>query len=455
MSIKRYPKYQTTDAPWLSEVPSHWRVERLKYSISSCRNGIWGSDPQGNEDDIPCVRVADFDRNRMRVQLSDPTVRNVLPNERRGRVLQRGNLLLEKSGGGDLQPVGFVVLYDDASAAVCSNFVAKVELAPGMDPGFWRYLHFAIYAARVNTRSINQTSGIQNLDQDRYFNELSPFPPLEEQRAIASFVDRATREIDALVVEQERLIELLEEKRQTVISHAVTKGLDPTVSMKESGTDWLGEVPSHWRIERLKYSIVSCRNGIWGSEPLGNEDDIPCVRVADFDRILMRVQLSNPTIRNVLSNEQKGRVLVRGNLLLEKSGGGDLQPVGFVVLYDDASAAVCSNFVAKAELAPGMDPSFWRYLHFAIYAAGVNTRSINQTSGIQNLDQHRYFNELVPFPPLTEQLMIAAFIDASTQEIDALVAEASHVITLLRERRSAMISAAVTGQIDVSQLEAA
>ena len=117
---------------------------------------------------------------------------------------------------------------------------------------YWRYLHCAAYSTRITIRSINQTSGIQNLDQQRYFDETAPFPPYAEQTAIAAFVDRETAKIDRLVAEQERLIALLKEKRQAVVSHAVTKGLDPNAPMKDSGVEWLGAVPAHWNMKRLK-----------------------------------------------------------------------------------------------------------------------------------------------------------------------------------------------------------
>ena len=219
---------------WIGHVPSHWNIDRIKASIASARNGIWGDEPQGNENDIACVRVADFDRGRLRVKQLIPTMRSVTEKERADRVLRTGDLLLEKSGGGELQPVGQIVLYQLNTPAVCSNFVARVALKPGMCADYWNYVHSAAYAVGVNVGSINQTSGIQNLDQDRYFNERAPFPPEPEQTAIAAFLDRETAKIDALIAEQEKLIALLAEKRQATISHAVTRGLNPNTPMKLS-----------------------------------------------------------------------------------------------------------------------------------------------------------------------------------------------------------------------------
>jgi len=213
MSFPRYEEYKDSGVEWLGDVPMHWSIDRFKRSTKSCRNGIWGDEATGGETDIKCVRVADFDRDRLIVADDVPTVRSVTQAQQKDRILYPGNLLLEKSGGGENQPVGFVVLFGSDEPAVCSNFVAKVELAEGMCPSYWRYCHAAAYAVRLNYRSIKQTSGIQNLDQSQYLDELAPFPPPHEQHAIASFLDRETSKIDSLVAEQRRLVELLKEKR--------------------------------------------------------------------------------------------------------------------------------------------------------------------------------------------------------------------------------------------------
>lgn len=278
-------------------------------------------------------------------------------------------------------------------------------------------------------------------------------PPLEEQIAIASFLDRETAKIDALIAEQQRLIELLQEKRRSVISHAVTKGLNPNAPMKDSGVEWLGEVPEHWLVNRFKLSIESCTNGVWGDEASNDENDVICIRVADFDRHRLEArEPDEPTIRNVSDRDIEQRSLRNGDLLLEKSGGGDKQPVGAAVLYVGKSPSVCSNFVARMRLNKNMNPSFWRYAHYSAYSLRINTKSIKQTSGIQNLDQQQYFDEKVAYPPFEEQQEIANFLDHEGGKTDSLVTQQQRLIELLQERRSALISAAVTGQIDVRGL---
>lgn len=224
--FQAYPSYKSSAAPWFNKIPTAWTVDRIKASILRCKNGIWGDEAQGGDGDISCVRVADFDRESLVAKAEIPTIRFVTNKERQGRILQKGNLLLEKSGGGENQPVGFVVLYGQDSPAVCSNFVARMQLSEGMVPSFWRYFHAAAYSVRLNVGSINQTSGIQNLDQDRYFNERAPFPPQDEQEAIARFLDTETQRIDKLIEEQRNQIELLRERRAALIAEAVTGKID-------------------------------------------------------------------------------------------------------------------------------------------------------------------------------------------------------------------------------------
>ncbi len=235
MSFSAYPEYSESSVPWLGRVPSHWSVHRLKHSVATCKNGIWGDDPQGDDNDIACVRVADFNREKLVAAPENPTIRNVDASDLRFRRLQKGDLLLEKSGGGEKQPVGCVVLYEGPPGATCANFIARIALASEMSPSFWRYVHAAIYSANLNKRSIKQTSGIQNIDQQAYLDERVAFPPPDEQKQIADFLDHETARIDALIEEQQRLIELLAEKRQSVLSRAVTQGINANPAMTETG----------------------------------------------------------------------------------------------------------------------------------------------------------------------------------------------------------------------------
>jgi len=145
-----YPNYRDSGVEWLGEIPSHWEVMRLKTTVEGCINGTWGDEPDEGVNNLICVRVADFDRVGLKVGTDNLTVRSIPENQKRGKLLQSGDLLIEKSGGGEQQLVGAVVLFDLDIPAVCSNFIARMPVRTGREPSYLNYLHFALYAARIN-----------------------------------------------------------------------------------------------------------------------------------------------------------------------------------------------------------------------------------------------------------------------------------------------------------------
>lgn len=316
-----------------------------------------------------------------------------------------------------------------------------------------RFAHYLLRSKEYADHMAAISAGIRpnQWDLDPVQFAVTPLlvPPPGKQRAIADYLDRETAQIDTFIAKNEELIILLMERRSAVIAHAVTRGVDAGAALKASDVEWLGDVPSHWSIQRLASTVARARNGVWGAEPEGGGNDIRCVRVADFDRPMQRIHDDAHTLRKLTPSERAGRVLRNGDLLLEKSGGGEKSPVGFVVLYDRDEPAVCSNFVARVELRTGMDPKFWTYVHGAMYRLRITERSLKQSTGIQNLDQSAYFNEYVAVPPFVEQCAIAEQVERRTADIDTALSTARRGVALAQERRAALISAAVTGKIDV------
>lgn len=445
MSFPRYPEYKDSGVEWLGQVPEHWEVDRIKASIVSSKNGIWGDESKGDENDIPCVRVADFDRQKLRVELTEPTIRNVTSREREGRTLNKGDLLLEKSGGGENQPVGCVVLYDDERPAVCSNFVARVQLKPGMGSSFWRYVHAAAYAVRLTTGSINQTSGIQNLDQDRYFNERAAFPPPEEQTDIATFLDHETAKIDALVAEQEKLITLLQEKRQAVISHAVTKGLNPNVPMKDSGVEWLGEVPAHWSCIKLKHLVVESVAGPYGASLTKSMYASSGYRVYGQQQVIADdFSIGDYYISEEKYEEMRRYTVFEGDVLISVMG-----TIGKVaVVPKDCELGIINPRLVRYRCSDRIQA---RYMQRVLMSSKHQEHLYLESNGttMDGLNMLTLGRVPVPTPPIEEQTAILQYINQKLAEYDPLICKAEALIALLQERRTALISAAVTGQIDV------
>lgn len=443
----RYSEYTHVDRDWLAEVPAHWDFKRLKWTATACQNGMWGDDPTGDDDDIGCVRVADFDRDNYVVTNDiELTKRSIPKSKRNGRVLRRGDLLLEKSGGGDLQPVGALVLFDSDAEAVCSNFVARVVVADGYSASFLRYLHVGLYAARLNTRSMKQATGIQNLDSNQYFDEKVGLPPLGEQQTIATFLDRATARIDELIGKKERLIALLEEKRQAVISHAVTRGVNPNAMLVDSGCRWVRRVPEHWKVLPLRRISVRVDVGIAEAATHAYRDaGVPIIRSTNVRRNYVDTE-DMYYIDPEFAARNHSKFLNAGDLVTTRTGAN----LGMTaVVPNEYDQSQCFTLLVATLLPPHV-PEFFSYwmnstqnqYYFEVEGWGAGQHNLSVPI-IQRMP--------VPIPPPDEQKDIVDYIDRINKQIKTGNERIRDGIRYLKEYRTALISAAVTGQIDVRE----
>lgn len=445
MKYPRYPEYRASGVNWLGEVPAHWAVDRLKWSVNGCVNGIWGAEADGGDDDLICVRVADFDRVALRVDIDGPTLRSVTDAERSSRLLQRGDLLLEKSGGGATQPVGAVMQFDHDGDAVTSNFVARMPVADGFDSRFLTYLHAHLYAGRVNTRSIKQTTGIQNLDSQAYLGELVCYPPLDEQRAIAEFLDRETARIDALIATKRRFIALLQEKRAALISHVAARGLDSDVPLKKSGVEWFAMIPSHWQILPLKRRLQWVTSGSRGWATHYSDEGSLFIRIGNLTRTDIDLDLSDVQFVDPPDDSEGQRTAVEpGDLLLSITAF-----LGSVAVASaDIGRAYVSQHVALAR--PVSDLVDSRWLAYCLLSdAGKQQLEMAGYGGTKvqlGLDDVKKI--VVSIPPRHEQEQITRFLDKQTGALSDMMQTVDAAIERLSEHRTTLIAAAVTGKID-------
>jgi len=282
--------------------------------------------------------------------------------------------------------------------------------------------------------------GRWRLPTEQFNDFFFPLPPHEEQQTIAAFLDRETGKIDALIAEQQRLVELLAEKRQAVISHAVTKGLNHNVKMKDSSIEWLGEVPAHWELKPIK-AVASCNDEVL-EESTPKDFEIEYIEISGVDAA------QGITATDVLSfgdapsrarrRVKEGDVLVstvrtylRAIAPVSNPPANMIASTGFVVIRPRCVDSHFLGYVFRAE-----------FLISEVIArsVGVSYPAIN-ASDLMSLQ--------LPIPPSDEQIAIAIFLDTETAKFGTLTAEANRAIALLQERRSALISAAVTGKIDV------
>ncbi len=442
--LKPYPKYKDSGLPWLGPVPGHWEVRRLRASIVDCVNGIWGADPNG-EDDLVCIRVADFDRVNLRVSLKKKTLRAVSPSARSRRLLKKGDLLLEKSGGGDLQPVGVVVLYHHDEQAVCSNFVARMPLADGYNSHFINFLHFTLYAYRINVRSIKQTTGIQNLDGKAYLSEPVAFPPAEEQAAIVRFLDWTNARLERAIRAKRKVIALLTEQKQAIIHRAVTRGLDPSVPLKPSGIPWLGDIPKHWEVRKLR-SLFRTQGS--GTTPSGDRyygGLINWVMSGDLNDSVVRV--TRRTVHEQALTAYSTLKLYPANSLVVAMYGATIGKTGILAGNACTNQACC----VLAHALPDVNASLFQLV---LQTAKPHLLREAYGGGQPNINAEVVRSLRVPFPSLKEQNSILAHVDEATSKLTTTISRLEREIELLREYRTRLIADVVTGKLDVREAAA-
>ncbi len=275
-------------------------------------------------------------------------------------------------------------------------------------------------------------------------------PPLHEQTAIAAFLDRETAKIDGLVAEQRRLMELLKEKRQAVISHAVTKGLNPHAPMKPSGIEWLGDVPEHWEVCAARRVIARIEQG-WSPECFA--------RPAEPGE---RGVLKTGCVNRGAFNEQENKALpdtllpmleyeVRpGDVLMSRASGSPELVGSTAYVHAVRPRLMLSDKAFRIHPEPAIDKRFFATAFNSRYLREQIERAISGAEGLaNNLPQSALFAFSICVPPLHEQTSIVKHVAGTTATFDTLTAEAARAIELLQERRTALISAAVTGKIDV------
>lgn len=411
MSFAKYPAYKHSGVEWLGEVPEHWGVVPLKRII--------------------CMQSGES------ITATDINTEGAYP-------VFGGNGL--RGYTGNYTHTGDYVLIG-RQGALCGN----INYASG---NFWASEHALVVTLRQVCsvfwlgellRSMNlgqySTSAAQPGLSVETLNKLPiPLPPLSEQTAIAAFLDAQTQKMDALVAEQEKLIALLKEKRQAVISHAVTKGLNPNAPMKESGVEWLGMVPKHWGVVQIKHLVNLVGGAGFPEEEQGVlTAEVPFFKVADLSHGLSVV--SN-TITKETAKKLRAKIFSSGCIAFAKVGAALLLQ-RYVIM--PLSGCVDNNMLVAEIKSQEKVLVHWFHRLMGI----IKLEWIVNPGAVPSINQEQVGSLRIPRPPLSEQTAIAAYLDTQTQKIDTLIAEAEKMIGLLKERRSALISAAVTGKIDV------
>ena len=439
-AMPKYEAYKDSGVEWLGEVPVDWELVALNRTVVNCVNGLWGNEPN-NLNDIVVLRVADFDRNKLKIDDGKLTLRSIPVKDRNGRVLKKGDLLIEKSGGGDKTLVGCVVLFDKDYEAVTSNFVAKMTPKNNFESRFLCYVFSFLYSSDINYRSIKQTTGIQNLDSSAYLLEVAAFPSLKVQTAIANFLDEKTAKIDEAIAIKQKQIELLKERKQIIIQQAVTQGLDSTVPMKDSGVEWIGQIPAHWEVRKFKF-LANVRYGL-GQPPKQLEDGLKIIRATNVER----GKIVENGMMFVDPNDipwDRNPTLKHGEIIVVRSGAYTGDSALVTEDYDGCIAGY--DMVATPKTCR---PRFLAYALLSHYVLYEQIYLMRMRSAQPHLNAEELNEVLIVLPPDCEQINISRYIDKVDKEVCSSLQIIRSQIEKLKEYKTTLINSAVTGKIKV------
>lgn len=397
--------------------PDDWTPGRIRDLVGSMRNGVWGADPDGSDDGITCVRGADFDRTHHKVDPRRLPRRKLTRQQLAVHCLEFGDIVLEKSGGGELQPVGAAVYFAMPGPAVCSNFAARVRPAAGVHPRFLSYVLAVAYRHGLNSPAIKQTTGIQNLDAEEYFASVWAAPLLEEQAAIAETIDRA----DRLLASAERQTEKARLVKAGLTEDLLRGGRQAALGSGDE-VPWLGRIRTGWSIRPLWELLSRNDSGVWGDDPADGSGTV-VLRSTDI-AIDGRWTIDNPAIRRLSARERRDARLEVSDLLMTKSSGS-IHHLGktALVTHEVASMEPCfSNFTQRLRTSGELEPRFLFYLlnspHGRRHLVHLGTTS----TGLANLNAKVLGSMLVPVPPIDEQRRIAELLDLVDERNATLIA---------------------------------
>ncbi|NHZ79550.1 restriction endonuclease subunit S [Massilia sp. CCM 8695] len=448
MSLPRYGEYKKSELSWLGLVPAHWPIKRIRYvaDLNPSKSELAGYNRNTVVSFLPMEAIGDdgslnLDRTRTIAEVEvgytyfrdgDVTLAKITPCFENGKgALIQG--LREGIGFGTTE----LIVARPKSSEVLGPMLNWIFRSPG----FRNQGEASMYGA-----------GGQKRVPDNFLRDFAwPFPPINEQIAIIAFLDRETAKIDTLIAEQRKLIAVLAEKREATVSQAVTKGLNANAPRKNSGVAWLGEVPSHWEVVRIKRVIASIEQG-WSPQcenfPISLPDEWGVLKVGCVNGGVFRPMENKklpPGLEPVPAYSLK-----RGDLLISRANTRELVGSAAAVGTDFDNLMLCDKLYRLR-----LDNARCTPFYLAAYLGTPQARSqieldaTGASSSMLNIGQSAILDLLAPMPSVKEQNEIREFLRTETERLDTLNVVAERAIVLLKERRSALIAAAVTGQIDV------
>jgi type I restriction enzyme S subunit len=434
MKYKKYPSYKYSGVEWLGDVPEDWEMWKVSHAFNSVGSG---TTPTSNNESyynghIPWITTGELRENIISSTKKMLTTKAVAENSSL-KLFPKGSIAIAMYGAtiGRLGKLGIDATTNQACCVITNSKVISNE-----------YLYYWLMGNKNEIINLAYGGGQPNISQDTISNLKISAPILVEQQYIANFLDKATAKIDTLIEKQTKQIELLKEKRQAVISHAVTKGINPNVSMKDTGVEWLGVIPEHWEVKPAQYIAKITRGAILRpvDAPEYFEDNGEWAYLNISDATKCDKYLSDSKLKLSKLGSLKSARVYPDNVIITASA-----TIGKAFI-NKIKVCVHDGFIPFTEIKVYKDYLYHYLSNPFLYAA----------MGKSNTQKNIYLDEvkrmLVTVPPMDEQVKIVDYLEEKSLQMNILIEKANKSIELLKEKRTALISACVTGKIDVREL---
>lgn len=433
---KRYKEYKDSGVQFLDSIPSHWEIRKVTHGYRTIGSGTTpkSDNPEYYNGEIPWITTSEL-RETIITDTSQKITRLALNNVSSLKLYNPGAIAIAMYGA-TIGRLGILGIESTVNQACCV-YDEPEEFYP-------KFLFYWLWMSRKTLIAFSAGGGQPNLSQDDLKQLRIPIPKIPEQTQIANFLDQKTAQIDGLIEQKERLIKLLAEKRTALITQAVTKGLDPSVEMKDSGIDWLGEVPKHWGVKRFKHCLKEpLKYGANEAAESSDPNQPRFVRITDVDE---NGNLKDETFRSIDSEIAEPFLLEEGDLLMARSGA----TVGKNFMYKSSWGIACfAGYLIRARLNNELVLPEFGNLFLSSDSYWNWVKSIFIQSTIQNISAEKYANLVLPLPSIQEQHDIVRYTMKKRTQLREIIDEINNSINKLKEYREALITAAVTGQIKV------
>ncbi|HCC8381326.1 restriction endonuclease subunit S [Acinetobacter baumannii] len=441
VKYQKYAEYIHTDNNWIKEIPYGWKIVPLKYMCKGFVKDGPHETPVFVDEGIPFLSVDGIQNNKLvfescRYISKEDDARFSLKCKP-----QKGNVLLGKAAS-----VGKVAFVD---TEIDFNVWSPLAVINSSDEKLGKYIFYCLqsYELQLQCDVFSNSNTQKNLGMTTIDNLSFPYPSFNEAQTISHFLDHETAKIDTLIAKQEKLIELLKEKRQAVISHAVAKGLDPNIAMKDSGVEWLGDVPEHWVVTKFGFHTLKIGSGKTpkGGAEIYQDEGVLFIRSQNVYNDGLRVDGSESTyISEAIHDDMSTSKVYSGDILLNITGGS----IGRSCLVpDEFPEANVNQHVCIIRVSKYLQEFLALVIQSDLIQAQI--QSIQTGGNREGLNFEQISKFYFALPTLEEQEQIVKYIKDKVFEFSKLEIKAYSAIQLMKERRTALISAAVTGKIDV------